>query len=120
MDLRKQILNEHSKENCNRIIAWIGNDLSRFNELFNLFLNDEYRVTQRAAWPMSYCAIAHPEFLKNNFGKLISNLKKAGIHNSIKRNTVRVLQSLDIPEKYEGEIMELCFKCVESNGSSCC
>ncbi len=114
MDLRNQILQEHTKENCNRIVQWVGNDLLRFNELFNLFLNDEYRVTQRAAWPMSYCVIAHPEFMKNNFGKLTNNLKKTGIHNSIKRNTVRLLQSIDIPEKYEGEIMEICFKYVES------
>ena len=114
MDLRNQILSEHTKENCQKIVSWVGNDLKRFNELFNLFLNDEYLVTQRAAWPMSYCAIAHPQFMKNNFGKLIQNLKKPGIHNSIKRNTVRLLQEINIPEKYEGEIMEICFKYVES------
>lgn len=114
MDLRNQILLEHTKENCQKIVSWVGNDLKRFNELFNLFLNDEYRVTQRAAWPMSYCAIAHPQFMKNNFDKLIQNLKKTGIHNSIKRNTVRLLQEINIPGKYEGEIMEICFKYVES------
>ena len=114
MDLRNQILLENTKENCQKIVFWVGNDLKRFNELFNLFLNDEYSVTQRAAWPMSYCAIAHPQFIKNNFGKLIQNLKKPGIHNSIKRNTVRLLQEINIPEKYEGEIMEICFKYVES------
>lgn len=114
MDLRNQILQEHTKENCNKIIAWVGNDLKRFNQLFKLFLNDEYRVTQRSAWPMSYCAIAHPEFIKNNFGTLIRNLQKPGIHDSIKRNTVRLLQSVEIPEKYEGAIMEVCFNYVES------
>ncbi len=114
MDLRNQILLEHNKENCNRIVAWVGRDLAKFNELFDLFLNDEYRVTQRAAWPMSYCVIAHPVFMENNFDKLIQNLKRPGIHNSIKRNTVRLLQAIDIPEKYEGAIMEICFQYVES------
>ncbi len=115
MNLRNQILQEHTKENCNKIIQWVGNDSSRFNELFKLFLHGEYRVTQRAAWPMSYCVIAHPQFMKNNFGKLINNLKKPGIHNSIKRNTVRLLQEIEIPKKYEGEIMEICFRYVESS-----
>lgn len=114
MDLRNQILKEHTKENCKEIVDWVGNDQKRFNELFYLFLNDEYRVTQRAAWPMSYCVIAHPDLMKNNFEKLIGNLNKANLHNAIKRNTVRLLQSIEIPEKYEGAAMDICFKYVES------
>ena len=50
MNLREEILKEHSKTQCNKIVNWIGNSQKRFNELFELFLNDEYRVTQRAAW----------------------------------------------------------------------
>ena len=81
--------------------------------MFDLFLNDEYRVTQRAAWPISYCVIAHPQFIAGKFNQLIYNLKKPGIHNAIKRNTVRLLQAVAIPEEYEGEIMNLCFRYVE-------
>ncbi len=114
MDLRETILKEHSKKNCDRIISWIGNDKKKFNQLFNLFLNGEYRVTQRAAWPLSYCAIAHPSFMKKNFEKLITNLNKPNLHDSIKRNTVRLLQQIEIPEKLEGVVMEICFNYVES------
>ena len=114
MLLRNQILQEHTKANCNKIIEWVGNDPSRFNELFNLFLHDEYRVTQRAAWPMSCCAIRHPEFMKNNFGKLLKNLKRPGMHDAVKRNTVRLLQDISIPKKYQGEIMSLCFDYISS------
>lgn len=114
MDLRNQILKEHSKENCKKIVDRVGNDLKRFNELFHLFLEDENRVTQRSAWPMSYCVIAHPDLMKNNFGRLIDNLNKPNLHDAIKRNTVRLLQSIDIPEKYEGAVMNICFKYLES------
>jgi hypothetical protein len=114
MDLRNKILQEHNKNSCLKIVNWIGNDLLRFNELFDLFLHGEYRIAQRSAWPLGYCAIAHPEFLKNNFKQLIDNLKKPGIHNSIKRNTVRMLQEVEIPERYEGRIMEICFNYVQS------
>ena len=62
MNLRDEILKEHSKPQCNKIVQWVGDSQKRFDGLFNLFLNDEYRVTQRAAWPLSYCVIAHPEF----------------------------------------------------------
>lgn len=114
MHLRNQILKEHTKQNCNEIVQWIGNDVSRFNQLFGLFLHDEHRVTQRAAWPMSYCVIAHPEFMQNNFDQLIKNLQKQNIHDSIKRNTVRLLQSIKIPDEQEGAVMEICFNYVES------
>lgn len=63
---------------------------------------------------MSYCAIAHPELMKDNFEKLIRNLEKPGIHNSIKCNTVRLLQQINIPLKYEGPVINLCFQHVES------
>ncbi len=109
MDLRETILKEHSKKNCNTIVSWVGNNNKRFNQLFDLFLNDEYRVTQRAAWPLSYSAIAHPAFMNKNFEKLINNLRKPNLHDSIKRNTVRLLQEVQIPEKLEGAVMEMCF-----------
>ena len=62
---------------------------------------------------MSHCAIDHPEFMKHNFDKLVENLKKPGIHDSVKRNSLRLLEAIDIPEKYEGDIMEICFQFVE-------
>lgn len=114
MDLRNQILKEHTRENCECIIEWVGDNPARFNELFHLFINDEYRVVQRAAWPMSFCVIKHPFLLKKRFAELIANLKKPGIHDAVKRNTVRLLQFIDIPEKYEGAIMDICFSYIEA------
>ena len=114
MDLRNQILSEHTKANCQLIVEWVGDDQSRFDELFNLFLHDEYRVTQRAVWPMGNCAIAHSSFMKKNMGRLIRNLQKPDIHDSIKRNTLRFLQSVEIPLKYEGMIMNTCFEYIEN------
>lgn len=114
MDIRKEILQEHSKAQCTKIVNWVGSDEKRFDLLFDLFLHDEYRVVQRAAWPVSYCVMAYPVFIKKHWKKLIINLKKPGIHNSVKRNSIRLMQDLEIPEKYHGEIMDICFKCLES------
>lgn len=110
MKLREQILKEHSKANCQKIVQWVGGSQKRFDELFDLFLNDEYRVVQRAAWPMSYAVEANPELIRPHFAKLFKNLKKPGIHNSVVRNTLRLLQEIDVPEEYEGELMDTCFK----------
>jgi hypothetical protein len=114
MKLRETILKEHSKANCTKIVHWIGADQKRFDELFDLFLQDEYRVVQRAAWPLSYAVIAHPQLIKKHFGKLIRNLNKKDLHDAVKRNTVRLLQDITIPEKFHGEIMNLCFDYIQS------
>jgi hypothetical protein len=114
MDLRKTILSEHSKANCNKIVNWVGRSQKRFDELFDLFLDSEYRITQRSAWPISYCVIAHPELISKHFSRLIKNVHKPGIHDSIKRNTVRLLQHVPIPKKFHGEVMNLCFTYIAS------
>lgn len=114
MNLREEILKEHSKPQCERIVKWIGGSQSRFDELLYLFLNDEYRVVQRASWPLNYCVIDHPEFIRNYWRKLLDNLFKPGIHMAVKRNTIRMMEGISIPEEYEGEMMDICINYVAS------
>jgi len=114
MNIRTALLKEHSKKQCTAIVKWVGNDQKRFDELFGLFLNDEYRVVQRAGWPISYCVEAHPGLIKKHFARLIKNLNKKGIHDAVKRNSIRLLQHVDIPEKFHGQIMDICFHYISS------
>jgi hypothetical protein len=114
MLLRETILKEHSKANCTKIVKWVGKDPSRFDELFRLFLHDEYRVVQRATWPISYLVIAHPPLIKKHFAALFKKLKEPGAHDAVKRNILRLLQDITIPEKYHGEIMDTCFTYISS------
>jgi hypothetical protein len=114
MNLRERILAEHSKANCNRIVNWVGNSQQRFDALFHLFLTDEYRVAQRAAWPVNYCVTSHPQFIKKHFSRLVNNLSKPTIHDAVRRNTVRLLQEIGIPKKFHGQVMDICFKYISS------
>lgn len=118
MNLREAILKEHSKRQCAKIVKWVGSDQERFDVLFKLFLNDEYRVVQRAAWPVSYCVEDHPEFIKKHYSKLLRNLNKKGIHEAVKRNTVRLLQYVEIPEKFHGQVMDICFNFINSSSEA--
>lgn len=114
MKLRETILKEPSKAQCDKIVKWVGDNRLRFDELFNLFLNDEYRVVQRSAWPVSYCVEKHPHLIHKHFRKLIRNLKKPGLHDAVKRNSIRLLQRIEIPERFHGEIMNICFNYISS------
>lgn len=114
MNLRQEILKEHSKAQCTKIVKWVGSSQQRFDELFRLFLHDEYRVVQRAAWPLSYCVIAHPSLISKHWKQLLGNLKKPNLHDAVKRNSIRLMEDIDIPEKFHGEVMNICFGYLES------
>jgi hypothetical protein len=114
VNLREEILKEHSKAQCTKIVKWVGGSQLRFDELFNLFLNDEYRVVQRAAWPVSYCVDEHPGLINKHWKELMQHLKKPKLHDAVKRNSIRIMQEIDLPEKHHGAIMDLCFTYLES------
>jgi len=118
VNLKKEILKEHSKAQCTKIVNWVGSLQERFDELFMLFLNDEPLVTQRAAWPLSYCVIAHPYLINKHWSELIKNLRKPNLHDAVKRNSVRLMEDINIPEKYQGEIMDICFRYAASPSES--
>jgi hypothetical protein len=110
MDLKKAILKEHSKTQTEKIVNYVGNDPKRFNELLNVFLAGPYRVTQRAGWPLSYCVEYYPALIIPHLKKVLDHLKKPGIHDSVKRNTMRLLQYVDIPKRFHASVMSVCFQ----------
>lgn len=114
MNLREELLREHSKKQTIRIVDYVGDDKERFAELMNLFLTDVYRIGQRAAWPVSYCGSAHPELITPYIKKMLKNLNNP-VHDSVKRNTVRVLQNFHIPKALQGLAVKQCMRLVEGN-----
>jgi hypothetical protein len=114
MDLKAALLEEHSKAQCEKIVRYIGNDKQRFDELMRLFFAGEYRVTQRAAWPMSYCVDEHPELIEPYLKKVIELLEKPVVHDAVQRNIVRLLQNVSIPKRYHGRVMNACFNFIAS------
>jgi hypothetical protein len=114
MDIREALLKEHSKSQCKKIVDYIGADTKRFAELMTLFFEGEYRVTQRAAWPLSYCIEKNPLLIQPYFGRLFDMLQKPGVHNAVIRNIIRLLQYIEIPKRYHGKIMTICFEYITS------
>ena len=100
---------EHSKAQCDRIVRYVGGDLDRFAELIDAFISGPGRITQCAAWPISYIAIAHPALVAPHFSDLIRLLGKPGIHDAVKRNILRLLPSVKIPTTRREKVIELCF-----------
>lgn len=109
MNLREALLKEHSKKQTMIIVNYIGDDEKKFAELMQLFLYHEYRVEQRSAWAVSYCAEVHPHLILPYMKPMIDLLKKKNVHDAVKRNIVRILQFIDIPKKYFAKLANACF-----------
>lgn len=115
MDLRKTILKEHSKENCLKIVQWVGNNDKRFDRLLHVFYEGDYRLAQRAAWPVSVCVENNPVLVEGKLPALVKELEKEGKHDAVKRNILRIINHVVIPKKLEGVIMQRCFEYLSSN-----
>lgn len=95
---------EHSKRQTMAIVEFIGDDPKRFAELMKLFFAGDYRLTQRAAWPMNYCAEQHPKLILPYLPKLLACLDREDMHVAVKRNVMRLLQTIEIPKRLTGKV----------------
>ena len=114
MNFRKLLEKGHSKTTTTIIVEEISRVPKRMSELMDCFVEGPVQITQRAAWPMSFIAQKHPELLNKYYTLFISLLKKPGKHDSINRNILRAFQFVKIPEKHEGEILDVSFKLLNS------
>lgn len=110
MDIKKELLREHSKAITDKVINYVGASQSRFNSLITIFLEGSYQLTQRAAWPISHCVRNHPFLIADHYAAVIKVIGKPDIHDGAKRNILRFLQFVEVPRKHQGTLIELCFK----------
>ena len=114
MNLEKEILKEHSKAQRDRIVAYVGSNSQRLSGLINIFLKGSHRTTQLASWPLSNVAEQYPELIAPHLRKIIHNLKTPDLHDAVKRNTIRLLQFVEIPKHLHGTIADLCFSFLQN------
>ena len=109
MNLRDAILKDHSKKHALQLAGYIGDDTSRFDELMQLFLGNNYIITQRSAWVVGICCDNYPFLILPYLEKVILNLRN-DINDAVKRNTVRLLQNIDLPDQLLGITADVCFQ----------
>ncbi len=109
MELRQALSKEHGKRNTAFVVDWVGSNQKHFDELIGLLLSNEFMMSQRASWVVGNCVEVHPELVKKQLPIIIANLHNNKLHDAVKRNTIRLLQFVEISEKLEGQVLDLCF-----------
>lgn len=101
---------EHSKVLNLRIIAYIGDDAERFDELMNCFFSNNYRLCQRASWSVGDIGEKKTHLIEPYLERMLLKLNEPNIHDAIKRNTMRVFKALpEIPDDLLGLTADICF-----------
>lgn len=113
MDIKKALLQEHSKNQALKIASYIGTSQKRFDELMKHFFDDNWRLNQRAAYTMNFTVERNPQLFKKHLKKAILNLKTPK-HDAVKRNTLRILEKYTIPEKLLGTVVDISFEFLAS------
>jgi hypothetical protein len=109
MDLKTEILKEHSKRQVLKITAWIGSDRKRLKQLMELFLNGEPIITQRSAWAVGILGEKYPELITPYLPAMLKKMQENNVHCAVKRNVTRTLQYIDVPRSYLGRVTTICF-----------
>lgn len=109
MDIRTQLLVEHSRNNADKIIAYIGDDALKFSILMDLFFHDEYRVVQRSAHVLSSVVEKNPKIIQPYFEKIIEYIQVDKTPVAVQRNILRLLQFVEVPKRYHGQLIDVCF-----------
>ena len=108
--LTEALLAEHSKAQTMRIVGWIGADADRLAALMDIFLGNEYRLTQRSAWVVRYVAEKHPELMAPYYPVLLEAIDRQPVHDAVKRNALNVFEDVEIPAEYYDALADHCFK----------
>ena len=115
MNIREELLRDkiQLKEQALKISAYASSSSQHFKELMQCFLSNEYRLAQRAAWSVSWSAKKDAELIKPYIKDLVAQLSRKDVHDAVIRNSVRILQQIEVPDSLHGELMNHCFAFIE-------
>lgn len=99
------------KTQRNEVISFIGSDAEKMKALMSFFLDSQWhwRYNQKAAWPVGYIGRKQPKLIRPYIEQMVKTLKNPS-HDAVARNTLAIMQEIEIPEAVEGELYERCFE----------
>ena len=105
-EIKSLVEEKHSKEQKDKIVAIVLSDKAYFTALMKCFLHGEYRVCQRAAYPLLDLVKAQPDWFKPYFKKILVKLDDKNNHPAILRNSVRILVEVEVPKNLEMQFLD--------------
>ena len=106
MDVKKLLLEEHSKKRAQYICDGVISGQANVDELLNLLYHGDIWMRQRSSWPLELIAIQKEELIHPHLSEII-NVLKTSTEDAILRNLYRALQHMNFTEETIGPMYEI-------------
>lgn len=113
MNIKETLSSVYSKGQIEAVAKYACTNKTCFNELMQCFLCNDNRLAQMASWSVSYAARLNPTLIQPYIKNLAEQLQRKDVHEAIIRNSIRILQDIEIPEEQHGTVMNSCFELIE-------
>ena len=107
MNLEDQLMIEMSRRNVDYIAHHIGNDSVLFKNLMDLVFTKETKLQLRASWVATSISDKSPDLLKPYIKKIVTHIDKFN-HSGIRRNLLRYLSGIELPDYAKGKLYDVC------------
>src|SRR4051812_9437385 len=97
-----------SKKKLDKFVKQVEDDPKALKEIAKLVLGDDQNRSMRASWALTHISMSRPQNIKPLVPQLMKFLKGKNQHTGAIRNVIRVFHEIDIPEKYIGELFDIC------------
>ncbi|MFD2720029.1 hypothetical protein ACFST9_14995 [Hymenobacter monticola] len=113
MNLREELLREHSARQTRRLTDYACAHPKHFAELLHLFWYGAPREQQLAADVLGWVGERRPKWLVPHLpGLLASAQPGTGTHPAVRRSVARVLQFVAVPEEWQALAFDICLSMV--------
>lgn len=96
-----------------KIVRFIGTDQVRFNQLITFCLGSDIVLAQRASWVFRFCVEKHPLLVRKQIRRMLKNIQ-GSIHPAVRRNFIKSLEYISIPDSLEAKLISICFDLINS------
>lgn len=112
--LLAQLEAEASRANTDFIANWAGTNAERIADLVDIALNADGQTAARALWALEKVAAAHHNILLPHIPALVAALPRFTF-SGMRRITCKILMLTDVPQKFDGPIIDFCFRMLETH-----
>ena len=112
--IRERIWNDYSKASFQQIAHELSKDRPTFNEFLHLLQDAEKTVINRAAWILSFIFEINKSYVIEVLPLLVKLIQEPNATIALKRNILRILQFVTIPESLHDAVMQVSFDHIEN------
>lgn len=109
MNIRRILLGSPTRAKLSQLSDNLGDNKAAFKEIVEIYCAGPYRITHRAAHVMEGICRRYPGLIRPHLKGLIRQLQTPQASVSLKRNTIRLFQFIEIPPAVRGDVLDLCF-----------